>query len=103
MVVGGGVFTPGCRRLADLALRLPTIFTQREHVEAGGLVSYRERDFNRRAAFYYMWTNSSRAQNPPTCRSSNRRGSSSPSTARPPARSASPSGSIALRADELSN
>ena len=45
MVVGGGVFTPGCRRLADLALRvrLPTIFTQREHVEDSGLMSYRTR------------------------------------------------------------
>ena len=40
----------------DLSLkhRLPTIFTQREYVEAGGLMSYGEsaRDFNRRAAAY---------------------------------------------------
>jgi putative tryptophan/tyrosine transport system substrate-binding protein len=56
MVVPGGVFNVGRGRLADLALRarLPTITSEREFVEAGGLMSYGEsaRDFNRRAAFY---------------------------------------------------
>jgi putative ABC transport system substrate-binding protein len=44
------------QRIAEFAIanRLPTIFPQREYVEAGGLMSYGEsfRDFNRRAAFY---------------------------------------------------
>ena len=55
MVVSSG-FQAQKQRLADLALRirLPTIFAQREFVEAGGLMSYGEsaREFNRRAAFY---------------------------------------------------
>ena len=56
MMVYGLVFSAQRRRLAELALRnrLPTIASQREFVEAGGLMSYGERfrDFNRRAAFY---------------------------------------------------
>jgi ABC-type uncharacterized transport system substrate-binding protein len=44
------------RSIADMALkaRLPTIFNQREYVEAGGLMSYGESlaDFYRRSAFY---------------------------------------------------
>ena len=55
MVVSSG-FQAQKQRLVDLALRirLPTIFAQREFVEAGGLMSYGEsaREFNRRAAFY---------------------------------------------------
>jgi putative tryptophan/tyrosine transport system substrate-binding protein len=56
MVLTGGFFNAQKQRLVDLALqmRLPTIFSMREFVEAGGLMSYGEsaRDFNRRAAFY---------------------------------------------------
>jgi putative ABC transport system substrate-binding protein len=56
MVVSGVSFQAQKQRLVDLALRirLPTIFAQREFVEAGGLMSYGEsaREFNRRAAFY---------------------------------------------------
>jgi putative tryptophan/tyrosine transport system substrate-binding protein len=56
MVVAGNVFNAQRQRLIDLArqFRLPTITTEREYVEAGGLMSYGEsaRDFNRRAAFY---------------------------------------------------
>jgi putative tryptophan/tyrosine transport system substrate-binding protein len=44
------------QRIADFAVkaRLPTIFSQREYVEAGGLMSYGENlsDFYRRAASY---------------------------------------------------
>ena len=44
------------QRIAELALkaRLPTMFVQREYVEAGGLMNYGEglADFYRRAAFY---------------------------------------------------
>jgi putative ABC transport system substrate-binding protein len=50
------VFTLHRRRIAELALqnRLPTIFAQREPVEAGGLMSYGESltDFLRRSARY---------------------------------------------------
>jgi ABC-type uncharacterized transport system substrate-binding protein len=50
------VFTTHRRRIAELALQggLPTIFAQREPVEAGGLMSYGERltDFLRRSATY---------------------------------------------------
>jgi putative ABC transport system substrate-binding protein len=56
MMVYGLVFSAQRQRLAELALRnrLPTIASQREFVEAGGLMSYGERfrDFNRHAAFY---------------------------------------------------
>ena len=50
------LFTNSRRRIADLALstRLPSVFAERDFVEAGGLMSYGEslRDFNRRAAAF---------------------------------------------------
>jgi len=50
------VFTTYRRRIAELALQsgLPTVFAQREPVEAGGLMSYGESltDFLRRSATY---------------------------------------------------
>jgi putative tryptophan/tyrosine transport system substrate-binding protein len=56
MVVYGIVFNAQRQRVVELSLRarLPTITTQHEFVEAGGLMSYGQsaRDFNRRAAFY---------------------------------------------------
>jgi putative tryptophan/tyrosine transport system substrate-binding protein len=56
MVVTDGFIASQRQRVTDLSLehRMPTIFTQREYVEAGGLMSYGEsaRDFNRRAAAY---------------------------------------------------
>jgi putative ABC transport system substrate-binding protein len=56
MVVYGVVFNAQRQRLVELSMRarLPTITTQHEFVEAGGLMSYGQsaRDFNRRAAFY---------------------------------------------------
>ena len=60
--VGGVIITADSlffslrRRIAETALenRVPTIFLQREYVEAGGLMSYGERlaDLYRRSAFY---------------------------------------------------
>jgi putative ABC transport system substrate-binding protein len=54
MVAGDAIFFGEQRRIADLALRnrLPTMFPQREYVEAGGLMSYGENlsDFFRRSA-----------------------------------------------------
>jgi putative tryptophan/tyrosine transport system substrate-binding protein len=56
MVPGDAFFFSHRQRIAEIALktRLPTIFAQREYVEAGGLMSYGESlaDFYRRAAFY---------------------------------------------------
>jgi putative ABC transport system substrate-binding protein len=56
IVTSDGVFFGQQRRLAELALRyhLPTMFAQREYVEAGGLMSYGENlsDFFRRAASF---------------------------------------------------
>ena len=56
VVVPDSVFTTHRHRLVELARndRLPTIFAQREPVEAGGLMSYGEslRDFFRRSARY---------------------------------------------------
>jgi putative ABC transport system substrate-binding protein len=56
VVVTDGLMASQRKRVTELALeyRLPSIFTQREYVEAGGLMSYGEsaRDFNRRAAAY---------------------------------------------------
>jgi putative ABC transport system substrate-binding protein len=56
MVPGSSIFFSQRQRIAEFALRarLPTIFIQREYVEAGGLMSYGESlaDFYRHAAFY---------------------------------------------------
>jgi putative ABC transport system substrate-binding protein len=56
MVVADPLFSSHRQRIAELAMkaRLPTIFMQREYVEAGGLMSYGESigEFYRRAAFY---------------------------------------------------
>jgi putative ABC transport system substrate-binding protein len=55
-VLPGGIFFVERRRLVDLATknRLPTVYTFREFVEAGGLMSYghSQADLNRRAAIY---------------------------------------------------
>ena len=52
----GGVLRPNRKRMADFALksRLPSMFSSRETVEAGGLMSYRadEADNYRRVAYY---------------------------------------------------
>src|SRR6185295_6193203 len=56
IVASDGVFFGQQRRLAEFALRdnLPSMFAQREYVEAGGLMSYGENlsDFFRRAASF---------------------------------------------------
>jgi putative ABC transport system substrate-binding protein len=56
LVVSDALFTAQRYRIAELALagRLPSLFQQREYVEAGGLMSYGQgfREFFRRAAFY---------------------------------------------------
>ena len=65
------VFFAQREHIAELALakRLPTMFSQREYVEAGGLMSYGENlsDFVRAPPF--SWTKSSRARSRPTCQS----------------------------------
>jgi putative ABC transport system substrate-binding protein len=56
LVLGGGVFFPQARRIADLAARsrLPTMYGLRAYAEAGGLISYGAdiNDIWRRAATY---------------------------------------------------
>jgi putative ABC transport system substrate-binding protein len=56
LVLGDSMFLAQRARIADLAKRqvLPTIFVQREHAEAGGLMAYgaNVRDIFRRAATY---------------------------------------------------
>jgi putative tryptophan/tyrosine transport system substrate-binding protein len=56
LVLSTPLFVGGAKRLAELALthRLPTMFGPREHVEAGGLLSYSpdRADLYRRAATY---------------------------------------------------
>ena len=56
MFAGDAVFFEQQHRIAELALanRLPTMFSQREYVEVGGLMSYGENlsDFCRRAASF---------------------------------------------------
>jgi putative ABC transport system substrate-binding protein len=56
LILSTPLFMGGARSLADLALKhkLPTIFGPREHVEAGGLLSYSpdRADLYRRAAGY---------------------------------------------------
>jgi putative ABC transport system substrate-binding protein len=52
----GGVMRPNQKRIVGFALksRLPSVYSSREHVEAGGLMSYRadETDNYRRVAYY---------------------------------------------------
>ena len=66
------------RRIADLAIknRLPSMYGNRENVEAGGLMSYGQSNLDalRRAAT--IWTRSSKALNPAISPSSSRRSSS---------------------------
>jgi putative ABC transport system substrate-binding protein len=56
MTTGDALFFSLRDRIAEMALkaRLPTIFSQREYAQAGGLMSYGESlgDLYRRAAFY---------------------------------------------------
>jgi putative ABC transport system substrate-binding protein len=56
VVLGFGPYIAARQRLAELALkyRLPAVFTLRDHVEAGGLMSYSTNfdDFFQRAAIY---------------------------------------------------
>ena len=56
LVLSTPLFMGGAKRLADLALmhKLPAMFGPREHVEAGGLLSYSpdRADLYRRAAGY---------------------------------------------------
>jgi putative tryptophan/tyrosine transport system substrate-binding protein len=56
LVLSTPLFMGGAHRLAELALthKLPTMFGPREHVEAGGLLSYSpdRADLYRRAAIY---------------------------------------------------
>ena len=56
MVITSAFFISQRERIAEIArkLRMPTIFAEREYMEAGGLMSYGENvsDFYRRAAFY---------------------------------------------------
>ena len=55
-VIGGGVMRPNQKRIVAFAFksRLPSVFSSREAVEAGGLMSYRadEADNYRRVAYY---------------------------------------------------
>ena len=56
LILSTPLFIGGAKRLADLALthKLPSMFGAREHVEAGGLLSYSpdRADLYRRAATY---------------------------------------------------
>src|SRR5262245_11332502 len=69
--------------------RIPAIYSQEEFVRAGGLISYGVElgSLYKRAATYV--DKIIKGESRPTCRSSSRRHSSSPSTSRPPRRSAS--------------
>jgi ABC-type uncharacterized transport system substrate-binding protein len=79
-------------RISKLALvaQLPTMFSNPEYVEAGGLMSYSANfpDLFRRAGDYVDKILCA-GPSPPTSLSSNRPNSTSLSTARPPRRSAS--------------
>jgi putative tryptophan/tyrosine transport system substrate-binding protein len=56
LITGDALFFSQRSRIVEIALkaRLPTMFSRREYVEAGGLISYGDSlaDFYRRAAFY---------------------------------------------------
>ena len=70
---GDAVFFSQRQPIVEIALRsrLPTMFSQREYVEAGGLMSYGESlaDLYRRAAFYVAKI--FRVPRPPICPSNN--------------------------------
>jgi putative tryptophan/tyrosine transport system substrate-binding protein len=78
LVLGFGPYMAARQQLAELALRhrLPTFFTWKDHVEAGGLMSYAPVTSTSSAAAPFMWTRSSGARSPLISRSSRRRSSS---------------------------
>jgi putative ABC transport system substrate-binding protein len=91
-------------QIAALALRhaIPTIFTGRTAVHAGGLMSYGTVTTTVFVKLASIPGAFSKARNRPTCRSCSRPSSSSPSTSRPPRRSVSPSQKTLLAiADEV--
>ena len=82
IVLGDGLFFSQARRIAELAVqqRLPTLFSTREPVQVGGLMSYGP---NLAEQFYRAATYVDkilRGAHPGTCRSSNRRRSNWSST-----------------------
>ena len=83
------VFVTSLKQIADFALqnRWPSMFHLREFADAGGLMAYGvdRSDLYRRAATYV--DKILKGASWPTCRSSNRPNSSSPSTSKPPRRS----------------
>ena len=86
---GGSLILANQKRIAGLALksRLPSVYNNREFVDAGGLMSYGAdlADSYRRVAI--TWTESSREPSLPICRWSNRPSSSLSSILRPRSRS----------------
>ena len=91
-VGGDGFFNSRRVQLANLTVRhaLPAAFSQREIVEAGGLMSYGRIFWMHTATSASMSAESSKEPRPPTYRWCRRRSSSWSSTIRPPGCSASP-------------
>jgi putative tryptophan/tyrosine transport system substrate-binding protein len=78
-VLSLGAYSAERQRMAELAIRhrLPTMFADRDHVEAGGLMSYgADLEAISSGAAPSMWTKSSEARSLPISRSSSPRSSS---------------------------
>ena len=74
----GPVMRPNEKRIMDFALtsRLPSMYSSRETVEAGGLCPTARTSRTGTGASRTSWTKFSREPSPPICRSSSRRSSS---------------------------
>ena len=77
-LAAGPLMRPNRKRIVDFALksRLPSVSSNREDVEAGGLMSYGRTSRTSTAASPPMLTRSLKAPSPPTFPSSSRRSSS---------------------------
>ena len=82
MMVAGPATNPQRKEIVELAVksRLPVTYESARSVATGGLMSYGVNLLDSDRAPPYMWTRSSKAPSPPSCRWSSRQNLSSPST-----------------------
>ncbi len=78
-VLSAGLIRSNYKRIAGFALksRLPSMYQNKQAVDAGGLMSYAADKASSYRCVYILWTEFSRAPSPPICRWSSQRSLSS--------------------------